>query len=205
MSIPSPDDLVIVDVETSGVNPFENEILAVGLVPLTRPGNSRVVYVDASDVVWGDFAKKNFTKFEHAWKSQAVAPQEACATISSFLRSASDGRVVTPIGHNIGFDTAFLRRLAFRAGKSEIAGLSHRAIDTHSLLYVLYMLNLVPASALSSDGALRFFGIDVPDDQRHTALGDAMATRVLVLRIFEEFEIRSGQTIFAQHKRAQHL
>jgi DNA polymerase III epsilon subunit-like protein len=112
-----------------------------------------------------------------------------CEKIERYLSSVFPGEAVTPVGHNVGFDVAFLRKLAFLGGRNEITAISHRALDTHTMLYLLHLKGRVPPSALSSDGAFEYFGIRVPDNERHTALGDALATRELVLRIFEMLEV----------------
>jgi DNA polymerase-3 subunit epsilon len=38
---------------------------------------------------------------------------------------------------------------------------------------------------LSSDGLFAHFGIEVPPEKRHTALGDAVATAALYLKLVE--------------------
>jgi DNA polymerase-3 subunit epsilon len=180
-------NLVVVDVETSGTNPFIHELLAVGLAPVVESAPPLLVHVRAHRIEWGEYAKRNFSKFEATWDADAISPQDACAEIESYLRRVFGSKTATPVGHNIGFDTAFLRRLAFRGGINELPGLSHRSLDTHTMLYLLHLKGIIPASALTSDGALRHFGIAVPDEARHTALGDALATRELVMHIFSEF------------------
>jgi len=40
-----PNNLVVVDLETSGTNPFRHEVLAVGLVPLTEKIPPYLLYV----------------------------------------------------------------------------------------------------------------------------------------------------------------
>src|SRR6267142_2412170 len=144
MVLPQTNSLVVIDIETSGLNPFMHEPLALGIVP--------------------------------------VSPTLALERASEYLRSLSTSGLATPVGHNVGFDVAFLRKLAFLAGKEEVAELSHRAIDTHTILYMLYLKGLLPREALSSDGAFRHFDVKPTNGDRHTALGDALATRELLLK-----------------------
>ncbi len=123
----STQNLVVVDLETTGTNPFFHDVLAVGLVPLMQPAPPRVVYVRLEQPHWGRYAKVNFEKFGNGifaaiWESQAVPPAAACEAIEQYLEEVFHGEEVTPIGHNVGFDVAFLRKLAFLAGKDELRG-----------------------------------------------------------------------------------
>lgn len=177
--------LVIVDLETSGVNPFNHDVLALALVPLNSALPPHVVFVKPPEIRWSDYARANFAKFAAEWERGAVPPVEACASIESYLARTFGGQMATPIGHNIGFDVAFLRKLAFLAHRDELPGLSHRAIDTHTLLYVLASAGRIPPSAVTSSGAFEHFGIRVSDSMRHTAFGDAVATRELFCRIVQ--------------------
>lgn len=177
-------NLVVIDLETSGVNPFQHEVLSVAIVPLTLSAPPCVVYVRSQEIQWGQFAKKNFEKFSSVWNERAVPAIVAVEMIEQYIKQTFAESTVTAIGHNVGFDVAFMRKLFFLAGKDELPRISHRALDTHTMLYMLYLKGQLPASALSSDGAFEYFGIKVSEKNRHTALGDALATRDLVLEIF---------------------
>jgi DNA polymerase III epsilon subunit-like protein len=192
---------VVIDIETSGVNPFRHDILSVGLVPIDPKIAPMVVYVRSDHIVWSDYARQIFDKYAVEWEAHAVSPHDACTKIEEYLTRAYPGRPATPIGHNIGFDLAFLRKLAFLGGREQLAGLSHRAVDTHTLLYVLVLKGKLPESVLSSDGAFRHFNIDVPEPIRHTAIGDAQATRELVLRLFSMFDFEQHGLISAKSAR----
>jgi DNA polymerase III epsilon subunit-like protein len=181
---------VVVDVETSGVNPFIHDVLAVGLVPLASEIEPCTVYVRPSEVKWSAYARANFAKYAQVWETEAVAPSVACAMIESYFARIGRGEKVTLIGHNIGFDLAFLRKLAFLAGKDEIAGASHRALDTHTILYLLHLGGQIPADAVTSDGAFRHFEINVPERLRHTAIGDAVATRDLFQKLLQLLQLQ---------------
>lgn len=181
--------LVVVDVETSGVNPFRNEVLAVALVPLLSDAAPFELYVRPNAIEWNSHAKEMFGAYLKRWEARAVNPLVACEDIEHYLGNTFSGKRVTPIGHNIGFDVAFLRKLAFLGGRDQLAHLSHRGIDTHTMLYLLYLQGKVPEAALTSSGAFRHFGIRVPDAERHTAIGDALATKQLMLRLLDLFGV----------------
>lgn len=175
--------VVVVDVETSGVNPFRHEVLAVALVPLLGEAAPLEIYVRTQAIEWNARAREIFRSYERRWAVRAVEPAVACERIERYLADTFAGRPVTPIGHNIGFDVAFLRKLAFLGGRDQLKHLSHRGIDTHTLLYLLYLKGKIPEAALTSDGAFRKFGVNLPSTERHTALGDALATKQLTLRL----------------------
>jgi DNA polymerase-3 subunit epsilon len=181
--------LVVVDVETSGLNPFRHELLSVTFVPFAADVEPLEVYVKADSIEWSPYARKIFDKYSEDWMLKSTSPDIACEKIEHYLRKVFLGEKATPVGHNVGFDMSFLKRLAFLGGREEIDGLSHRAIDTHTLLYLLCLKGEIPSSALNSDGAFKYFGIQVPEHLRHTATGDAVATKHLVSRLFEEFGV----------------
>ena len=91
------------------------------------------------------------------------------------------------MGHNIAFDIAFLQRLYRLAGATYAADFSHRTVDTHSLLWALMSAGKLP-DVRSSDAAFAHFDIAPPPALRHTALGDAVATRELVERLLDLLE-----------------
>lgn len=189
MSHQMSQNLLVIDLETTGANPIRHDVLAVGLVPFFNPERATVVYVRPPNPIWSSYAQANFQKFADTWQSAAVHPSRACAEIECWIAKEFSGNAVTPIAHNVGFDVGFLRKLAFLAGKDEIDHISRRAIDTHTLLYVLYAQGDLPRSALSSDGAFSHFGIEIEEEHRHTALGDALATRELAIKLFEALNL----------------
>ncbi|WP_190275202.1 exonuclease domain-containing protein [Collimonas fungivorans] len=188
-------NLVVIDLETSGVNPFRHDVLAIGLAPVSIRSAERVIYVRSPQICWSPYAKKNFEKFSADWEIEAIEPIAACEELERYFLQIFDGEPAVAIGHNVGFDVAFLRKLAFLAAKDEIVGLSHRALDTHTILHLLFLKGAIPASAVKSDGAFEYFGIDIPEKQRHTALGDAIATRKLFFKLLEALGISGSATI----------
>jgi DNA polymerase III subunit epsilon len=175
--------LIIIDLETTGTNPFRHDVLAVGLVPISLNLPTATVYVRHQQCVWTDFAREIFANYQAEWQANAVSATEACDRIEKYLADTFGGQEVTPVGHNIGFDLAFMKKLAFLGGRERVALLSHRAIDTHTLLYLMHLQGFLPDEAVTSDGAFRHFGIHVEERLRHTAVADAKATRELLLHL----------------------
>lgn len=178
--------LVVLDVETTGPNPGIHDVLSLALVPLDSRIAPLSIYVNPMGPTWTAYARRLFEQYRLDWEASAVRPEEAFERIDHYLVANYGAEPVTPVGHNIGFDLSFLQQLALKVRRPEgFRNLSHRAVDTHTLLYWLFLQGRIPREALSSDGAFRYFNIQVNEGQRHTALGDAEATRQLFMRILE--------------------
>ncbi len=186
--------LFVIDVETTGPNPVVHDPLSIALVPLgNESGVPFVANVTTPEPVWTDYAAENFKRFREEWAMSKRPAEEVVAALERYLSERVAGGPATLIGHNVGFDMAFLRKLAALAGRTDIAGVSHRAIDTHTLLYLGWLNGKLPESVLPSDGAFEYFRISVPAGKRHTALHDALATRELFLRLLEVLSIDTSQ------------
>lgn len=178
--------LVVIDVETSGVNPLVHDVWSIAMVPMAAEISPLVLYVKPeTEIRWSKFALQNFQANGREWFARAISPVDVCNRIDEYLGSVFGPIQATPVGHNIGFDLSFIKRVAYQGGRESIRGLGHRAIDTHTMLYLLFLQGRLPETALTSDGALHYFEIDVPKAGRHTALGDAVATRLLAEKLFE--------------------
>lgn len=186
MMLETLEESVVIDIETSGANFVQSSVLSVAIVPLDTDIAPLQVYIRPEQLIWSDIAKGYFETYRAEWAARAIAPSSACRTIAEYiLKSFNDP--VTIIAHNVAFDFAFLRILFSREGIDESRCFSHRAIDTHTLLRLAYILGKIPASALSSTGAFDHFSIRLPKSQRHTALADAIATRELFAKLVDLF------------------
>jgi DNA polymerase III alpha subunit (gram-positive type) len=147
-------------------------------------------------VAWTDPGRRYFAAYQNRWEALAVSASEAYDRVSSFC-DALPCREVKVVGHNVGFDMAFLKKLIFDANRGPLPKLSHRSVDTHTLLQALVWLGRIPEICTTSDGALRHFCIDIPERDRHTALGDARAAVRLLNRIAQEFAPDLDRAAFA--------
>jgi DNA polymerase III subunit epsilon len=191
-------DLFVIDVETSGENPFVHQLLSVALVPLHDSAPSLEVFVRPSgDVAWTECGRRAFRRFASDWHQKAVPPTEAMSQIEKYLIARLGTQKATLVGHNVGFDILFLRKLATETGRRYTDHLAHRTIDTHTLLYLGWLEERWPESAKTSEGAFKYFGVTIPEPRRHTALGDAEATKSLFLHLIEAL----AETKFSNHSR----
>lgn len=181
----SLDQLVVIDTETSGTNPFVHEVLSIALYPLKEGAPPLEVHVKYSHINWTEYARRNFNQFKDKWQRVAIEPAPAVEEIERYLRVNFGNETVILVGHNVGFDISFLRKLSFLAGADMIDGISHRSIDTHSILYYLHLKNLGPKEFTTSDGAFKHFNISIPLKDRHTAIGDAIATEILFRKLLD--------------------
>lgn len=178
--------LIALDVESSGPDPTTNQLLAASLVPIGSSARPLTIYVRHETVSWTQAGKDYFALYRSAWEKQAQSPHEAMRTLSNYLEQSFSAKELLLVGHNVGFDLSFLKQVS---GGRPFPRLSHRTVDTHTMLRVLAWLGKIPESACSSTGAFAHFGITPPAGERHTALGDAMATRELFLRLLDAFDL----------------
>lgn len=178
--------LLVIDTETGGLDPFTHSILSLAGV-VWEDGiikDECEVFIEEEPLVVTSqaMAVNRIDLAVHAKRAQS--PQKALSAFRGFVRGCflepSIGGAIVLVGHNVGLDIGFLKRLC-RLGGIEFESLfSHRSLDTASILRFLFLLGRVPESATSSTGGFELFHIKVPDELRHTALGDARATAELL-------------------------
>jgi len=184
--------LLVVDTETGGLDPQIHSILSLGAVvwedgqigdefevliaeqPLTV--TARALEINRIDLV------------EHA--RHAVDPSEAMSSFRSFLARSMSGELksrdkIALVGHNVNFDVSFLRRLCRLSGAQFEGMFSHRTIDTAGLVRFLVLAGRLPLSGAGSDEAFKHFGIALPAGTRHTAVGDAKATALMLNKLID--------------------
>jgi DNA polymerase III epsilon subunit family exonuclease len=158
-------ELVVLDVETTGTDPKSADLVEIGAVRI-RGGQVTdrwSSFVDPGRRIFGN----QMHGITDADVAGAPGPRDA---VEAFLGFAGDAML---IGHNIGFDLAFLEA-ALGDGFRFEAG---RYLDTLALARDGY-----PGGESYRLGDLaRFFGIEL--ETAHRALPDAEATASLVLAI----------------------
>ncbi|AHM03022.1 DNA polymerase III epsilon subunit [Roseibacterium elongatum DSM 19469] len=169
-----PDDLaaaalrdlsyVIFDTETTGLNPQVDEICQIAAV---RVVNGRLVDGERFDMLVNPGRKipAASTAVHHitdAMVADAVDVSEAIERFHAF----ADGSVL--VAHNAPFDMSFLRRREREIGKR----FDQPILDTVLCSAILYG----QSAEHTLDALSTRLGVSIPDEARHTAIGDAIGT-----------------------------
>ncbi len=168
------------DTETGGVDANQHSLLSLGLVvgdasQITAQAEIFIRHDPYVVTAGGLEVNRIDLVTHHTW---ALAPMEAWVEMNTFLSAhfAPDEPIIL-VGHNIGFDWAFLDVFLRGLGQGGSRRFSHRSIDTHAIASALRDAGKIPATVpLHSSGLFDHFQINIPHEQRHTALGDAVGT-----------------------------
>jgi len=167
--------MIVVDTETTGLDPYKNSIVSIGALDLSNPENQ--FYQECK--IWdGAEVTEEALKINGFSNTEIIDPKKRNLEeiIKDFLKWAEDIKDKTMAGENPSFDRDFLK---FSAQKYGIEWtLSHRTIDLHSLCYAHYLKRgLKPPikdnkTDLNTDKILNYIGL--PDEPRpHNALTGA--------------------------------
>jgi DNA polymerase-3 subunit epsilon len=164
---------VVVDTETSGLDPVNDRLLAIGAVAVDRIGiclgDSFEVLVQ--NLVPGDKANTVIHGIGYEAQRDGMQVPGALAAFASYVAGAPC------VGYHSPFDRAVLARSAASAGKSLPLP---RWLDLAPLATAL-MPEVDRRGSRSLDDWLEVFDIDVVT--RHSAAGDALATAELLLHL----------------------
>lgn len=181
--------LLFIDTETGGLDPRKHSLLSVALVvgEGNRVANSLEVLIRHEPFVVsaGGMKVNRIDLVRHA--ASALDPEMALGVLNVFLEQHFPHRCKPIIlaGHNVAFDQAFLGAFLEGLGHALEPRFSHRAVDTHSIASALRDAGKLPLENLGSTNLFAHFGIEVPEEKRHTALGDALATFELYWKLVE--------------------
>ena len=182
--------LLIVDTETGGTDPSAHSLLSVGAVVWAMGEvGARIELLVAEDELTVTPRAMEINRIDLAvHRASGLRPAEAVVALEAFVRETfhdefARGEKVALVGHNISFDVGFLKRLYRLAEADFESTFSHRTLDTASILRFLSLAGLRTATDAGLTEALAEMGIHVEEDARHSALGDADATALLLTRL----------------------
>jgi len=180
------------DTETGGLDP-SYALLTIGLVAHDdEQGILGTAHIKVSPVGFmvddKALAINKIDMAEHL--THALPRQEAAEQVSAFIRKHFGfGWKNKPfvVGHNVSFDRGFMDKL-FKDCKLELP-YSYRALDTMGVALFMYDLGIYgDASNLKLDFLIERYGIEIAAADRHTSLGDALATRSAHLAMRQEVD-----------------
>lgn len=169
---------VVFDTETTGLLPHKDEIVQIGAVRVVK---GRIIEGERIDTLVNPgipipAASTRVHKVSDAMVANAPDIAEAGQSLHQFARDA------VIVAHNAPFDMAFLRRHADKMG----VDWNHPILDTVLLSAVLFGAS----ETHTLDAVCDRLGITIPEALRHTALGDAVATAEVLVKMLPMLEAR---------------
>ncbi|WP_005032997.1 3'-5' exonuclease [Holophaga foetida] len=182
-------DYLFLDTEAGGLDPRKHSLLSLGLVVGGPQGVRHSLEIlikhDPYVVTEGGMAVNRINLEKHT--AMGLAPEQALVVLDIFLAQHFPHacRPITLVGHNVSFDRDYLGVFLDSQGRLLEPRFGHRVIDTHSIAAGLRDAGRLDLPHLGSSALFEHFGIVVPDEKRHTALGDALATFELYWKLVE--------------------
>jgi len=170
-------DGIVIDTETTGLDPAKARIVEIGAVPL-KGGKLDETSALRRLVNPGEAIPQAATSI-HSIDDAVVAAAPRFAAVWPDVSAATAGAIL--IGHTLGFDLAVLKRECERAGMPWIAP---RSLDTRLLAQVAEP----HLGGYTLEHLASWLGVTV--EGRHSALGDATLTAKIFLALLPK--LREG-------------
>jgi DNA polymerase-3 subunit epsilon len=167
---------VVLDCETTGLDPRRDRIITIGAVTVQH---DEILLDDAFEVMLElDYNRASVT-VHGITRDETIGALKEPDALAAFLQYLGQGVIV---GHHIGHDIQCLNAALERHGMPLI---ENRSLDTMDLTLHCNnegaFSNMRMAEGFSLDGLCEMFGV-APHD-RHTAGGDAFITAQIFLRL----------------------
>ena len=173
---------VVFDTETTGLMPQQDEIVQLAAVRIV---NGRRVESEIFDTLVNPGRPIPPASTEvHGISDAMVADAPGVAEVVKKFHAFAEGAVL--IAHNAPFDMEFLRRTEFAIGKR----FDNPILDTVLLSAVIWGQDEVH----SLDALSHRLAITIPEEARHTAIGDTIATADAFLKLVQMLKARKIET-----------
>lgn len=188
--------MIVVDVETTGVDPQKHSIVSIGAVDFSNPQNcfyQECRIWDGAEIMPKALEVNGFSEEEITDPNKKTLQE----VINEFLKWTENIEDRTFAGENPSFDRGFLKASAERYGIEWALG--YRTIDLHSLCYTHFLKRkLMPPSKdrrtdLNLDKILNYVGMP-GEPKPHNALtgakmvAEALSRLIYGKSLFKEFE-----------------
>ena len=169
---------IVFDTETTGLLPHKDDVVQIGAVHVV---NGRIVAGETIDqlVDPGRPIPVSSTRVHHV-TDQMVAGQPDIIEAGRALHRFAKGSVI--VAHNAPFDMAFLHR---HKGRMDVEW-DNPVLDTVLLSAILFGTT----EDHTLDALCARLDVSIPSELRHSALGDAMGTAQVFVRMLPMLEAR---------------
>jgi len=179
--------MIVLDVESSGLSPIRNSIVALGALDFEDPSNrfyEECRVWEGSEIEDEALVINGFTRNEVGEEGLKQTESQLIASFIAWSETVSGARMLA--AQNPSFDLEFVQEACRRAGVRCPFG--KRTIDVHSLTW-MHMISrgvAVPEkdkrSSISLDTALKYCGI--PEEPKpHNALTGALCHAEVIARL----------------------
>ncbi len=174
---------VVFDTETTGLSTQDDDVVQIGAVRIL---NGRIVQGEAFDtyVDPGRPIPPASTRIHRVSDADVASAPDFITAGRAFHSFARDAVLVA---HNAPFDLAFFRRLEQDMGVEW----SHPVLDTVLISAIVFGIT----EDHSLDALCDRLSIGIPAEARHSALGDAIATAEVLVRLIPLLEAKSLTTL----------
>ncbi|MGA9671301.1 MAG: SLATT domain-containing protein [Terracidiphilus sp.] len=182
LSQPFDRDILVFDVETTGINPGVHQIVSIGALLLDRTTLDTVTSMSTLVRLTPEaFARANpkAMQIHELTFSQLEAAPTPAEVVTQFLDTFGEDFYFC--GWNVCFDTQFLRALFDQAGRlQDFDTFRYHRLDLWSLLELAWLRGLLLAPPDSLSIACGLFGIERPSV--HDAMEDARVSALILRR-----------------------
>ena len=188
--------MIVVDVETSGLDPQKHSIVSIGALDFSHPGNKfyeECQIFKGAEITQEALAINGFSEVELRDANKKTLKR----TIKDFFKWTQGLEEITMAGRNPWFDRDFLKASAERYGLAWMLG--HRVIDLHTLCYCHYLKRgmIFPTkhrrTDLDTDATFVYVGLPEESKPHHALTGARMEAEAFSRLIY-------GQALLKEFK-----
>ena len=170
--------LLITDTETGGLDPTKQDVLTLGFALWE---DNKIL-----DRIEFKVSKEEYRTTEEAMKVNKInleelrkegkKEKEIIKELIAFIKKNFGKEKPMLCGHNVNFDKDFIRALFERNFFNYESSFGYRTLDTMSIMTFLFLQGKTETRLGRLDDAIIYFNLEIPEKERHTALGDVLVT-----------------------------
>ena len=193
--------LFVLDTETGGLDPNSASIMEIAGVILKEGKKvyeySSIVKSPDGNYNCNEFARKMHGITDEMANTQGKYPIQIMNDLKKIRDTFFNGSPMTIVAHNAFFDISFVKKMFIDNG-SKLSSVesqddynydkifSRNAIDTATMALILRLQGKLPFDRCSLDNILKFYEIEIPKGDRHSALADATQTAAAFKLMFND-------------------